>query len=66
MSQFIFFLIGVAVGTVLNLVISDVNTVRGTLEINESDPEKDIYQIRIDDLYSLSKKKRLNCKITHK
>ena len=66
MNPYLLFLIGVIVGTVLTRVVLDFRTAHGILEINESDPEKDIYQIRIDDLDILSKKKRLNCKITHK
>ena len=66
MSQFLLFLIGVVVGTVLNRIIFDLSSAHGTLEINESDPEKDIYQIQIDNLGVLHNKKSLNCKITHK
>ena len=66
MNTYFLFLIGVAVGAIIACVIAAFHTAYGTLEIDESDPEKDIYQIQIEDLDSLSKKKYLKCKIAHK
>ena len=66
MNTYFLFLIGVAAGAIIACVIAAFHTAYGTLEINNSDPEKDIYQIQIEDLDSLSKKKCLKCKITHK
>ena len=66
MNTYLLFLIGVAVGVIIAYVIAAFHTAYGTLEINESDPEKDIYQIQIEDLDNLSKKKYFKCKIAHK
>ena len=35
----------------------------GVLQIDHSDPEKDVYQININDLEALSKKKRFLLKV---
>lgn len=37
----------------------------GTLKIDHSDPEKDLYRFEIDDLDDLSKKKRVILSIKH-
>lgn len=37
----------------------------GTLKIDHSDPEKDLYRFEIDDLDDLSKKKRVILSIEH-
>ena len=36
-----------------------LTTARGTLKIDQSNPEKDLYLFEIDDLDELSKKKRI-------
>ena len=66
MSPYLLFLIGATVGAIIACVIAAFHTAYGTLEIDETNPEKDIYQIQLSDLDSLSKKKHLKCKITHK
>ena len=38
---------------------------RGTLKIDHSDPEKDLYRFEIDDLDNLSKRKRVILSIKH-
>ena len=38
---------------------------RGTLKIDHSDPEKDLYRFEIDDLDNLSKRKRVILSIEH-
>lgn len=57
----------IAVGMISILIIKDIifyiiNKV-GTLKIDHSDPEKDIYRIDINDLNKLSKKKLIILKI---
>ena len=57
----------ITVGVISVLIIKDIifyiiNKV-GTLKINHSDPEKDIYSIDIHDLDKLSKKKLIILKI---
>lgn len=57
-----------ALTMVLLLVIQIVWRIRsasGTLRIDHSNPEKDIYRLEIDNLDDLSKKKRVILKIDH-
>ena len=59
--------IWIAVGAISVLIIKDIifyiiNKV-GTLKIDHSDPEKDIYRIDINNLDKLSKKKLIILKI---
>lgn len=56
------FCIGMLVGVVVTLIIGFsklLTTARGTLKIDRSNPEKDLYLFEIDDLDELSKKKRI-------
>lgn len=56
------FCIGMLVGIVVTLIIGFsklLTTARGTLKIDRSNPEKDLYLFEIDDLDELSKKKRI-------
>lgn len=60
------FIIGYIVGaiiTVLIFVLHRDTAAYGTLRIDRSNPEKDIYRLDIDDLYSLGKKKEIVLKI---
>ena len=59
----------IAIGVISVLIIKDIifyiiNKV-GTLKIDHSDPEKDIYRIDINDLDKLSKKKLIILKINN-
>ena len=57
-------LIGLLVGSIVSNIIFFIRyrTV-GTLRIDHSDPEKDVYRIEIDDLDGLSKKKHVILKV---
>jgi hypothetical protein len=55
--------IGCIVGSIVTSVIFYVRCHYGTLRIDHSDPEKDIYRFDVDDLDKLSKKKRIMLKI---
>lgn len=62
------FCIGMLVGVVATLIISFsklLTTARGTLKIDHSNPEKDLYLFEIDNLDELSKKKRILLNIDH-
>ncbi len=52
---------GLLAGSVLCnvLCIAYINRTYGTLRIDHSNPEKDVYRFDIDDLDSLAKKKRI-------
>lgn len=61
---FILFLIGLVTGgSIVNLIFGIYYKSEGTLRIDHSNLEKDIYRIEIDDLDGLSKKKHIVLKI---
>lgn len=65
MNMYMYMWIAVCVISVLiikDIIFYIVNKV-GTLKIDRSDPEKDIYRIDINDLDKLSKKKLIILKI---
>ena len=66
MNTYFLFLIGVAVAVIIACVIAAFHTAYGTPEIDDSNPEKDVYNLKVGDLDSLSKKKNVRFKITHK
>lgn len=57
-------IVGVIIG-VIAFVWHYCGRTNGTLKIDHSNPEKDIYRIEIDDLDSLNKKKRIVLKVDH-
>lgn len=61
MQNIQFILGGLLAGSVLCnvLCIAYIKRTYGTLRIDHSNPEKDVYRFDIDDLDSLSKKKRI-------
>lgn len=65
MNPYLFFIIGVVVGTVISVIINGLKKSYGVLKIDTSDPAKDKYRIYIDDLDNLNKKKKLLLSIDH-
>ena len=61
------YIIGFVVGCVIQAAVSAIMRIiysgSGTLLIDRSDTEKDVYRLEIDDLDNLAKKKRLDLKI---
>jgi hypothetical protein len=55
----VLFLTGVILGTVISTIVYKSQPAVGTLRIDSSNPEKDVYRFDIDDFESLSKRKRL-------
>lgn len=47
------------VSSIVTLIITYLMSARGTLRIDHSNPEKDVYRIEIDNLEDLSRKKRV-------
>lgn len=66
---YLFFIGGVFVGFCLTSIVQRLRTVFGILKIDRSNPEKDLYSIEIENLDTLTGRKRviLTIKdITHK
>ena len=63
MSWYLWLIVGIIVGMIVTLVFSSilrrVRTACGTLKIDHSNPEKDVYRLDIGDLDKLSNKKRV-------
>ena len=47
------------VSSIVTLIITYRTSARGTLRIDHSNPEKDVYRIEINNLEDLSRKKRV-------
>lgn len=54
---------GVIVTGVFSAILVKVRTSYGTLKIDHSNPEKDIYRFDVNDLDGLSNKKRITLKV---
>ena len=63
MLPYIMFTLGVIFGSIVSCAMYWRRTSVGTLKIDKTDPEKDKYQLVIDDLDTLSNKKRVILKI---
>lgn len=63
MNTYLLFLVGVLVGVIIGYVLVRVQTCYGTLKIDISNPEKEIYRICLDSLENLPKKKRISLKV---
>ena len=47
------------VSSIVTMVVMYLTSARGTLRIDHSNPEKDVYRIEINDLDALSRKKKV-------
>ena len=65
MEWFWGFVAGVIVEAIISTIFNIARTARSTLQIDHSNPEKDVYRFEIDDLDKLSKKKYVELKIDH-
>lgn len=61
--EFIWFTIGVIWGSIVVTIFNLRKRASGTLYIDFSDPEKDIYRLEVDDIATLHKKSRIYVKI---
>ena len=62
--EYLFAVVGVFVGSIISSIIFSIRYRKaGTLRIDHSNPEKDVYRIEIDDLDGLSKKKHVILKV---
>ena len=47
------------VSSIMTMIVMYLTSARGTLRIDHSNPEKDVYLIEINDLDALSRKKKV-------
>ena len=47
------------VSSIVTMIVMYLTSARGTLRIDHSNPEKDVYRIEINNLEDLSRKKRI-------
>ena len=59
------FLIGGIFGAIAYAIIDYLGVAHGTLRIDHSNPEKDIYRLEINNLDQLNKKYYIELKIDH-
>ena len=62
-NPWVYFIAGITVGTVLECLISLFRSTVGTLKIDHTSSEKDIYRIEINDLEELSRRSRIVLKV---
>lgn len=65
MESFLWFAVGVVVEAIIASIYEAIISTRGTLRIDHSNPEKDLYRFEIDNLDKLGKKRYVNLKIDH-
>lgn len=63
MNYFVWITAGVLIGSIISNIIFYACSASGTLRIDHSDPEKDVYRLDVNDLSKLSKYKRVIFKI---
>lgn len=61
--EYVLYLVVLAVITVIVRIVQDKMRTAGTLKIDHSNPEKDVYRLEIDDLEGLSKKHKIVLKV---
>lgn len=61
----LFFFGGLVVGKLLTMIQHAIKTQTGTLQIDHSDPERDLYMIHINRLDMLNKKQYVMLKVDH-
>lgn len=62
----LWYVVGIVIGCIINILICRANSSSGTLRIDHTNPEKDVYRIEVDDLDKLSKKKRIILKVDNR
>lgn len=65
MQYFLGVIIGAIMGVIISWLFSKIRGISGTLKIDHSNPEKDVYRIELDNLDVLSKKYRVVLKVDH-
>lgn len=63
MMYLLWSVVGIFIGSIIGVLIFRAHSSNGTLRIDHTNPEKDVYRIEIDDFDKLSKKKRVILKV---
>lgn len=63
MNTYLLFLAGIVVGSIIGSIIQEIRVAHGTLKIDKSNPQTDVYRLCLNDLDILSKKKYIRLKI---
>lgn len=61
--EYLMLALGLIIGSLVVLIYYRCVTISGVLQIDHSDPDKDIYQINLNSLDDLAKKKRVVLKV---
>ena len=65
MKELLMCVVSSLVSSIVTVLIIFLKSVHGTLRIDRSDPNKDIYRLDLDDLDVLTRKKRVILNIDH-
>ena len=65
MSPSVAFLVGLVMGAMIWDLILFFRKKDGTLKIDHSNPNRDVYRFEVDNLDSLDKKKRISLNVDH-
>lgn len=63
MEIYMWIVVVAAIAIIITEIIMHISAGTGTLRIDHSDPEKDVYRFEVDNLDKLSKKKRIILKV---
>lgn len=65
LEHILMYILGIACGVLVAYFVNQSHTGSGTLKIDHSNPEKDVYRFEIDDLEKLNGKDEIVLKIDH-
>ena len=63
--EFVWAFLGLAVGIAITAWFMSIKDHVGTLRIDQSNPDTDVYRIEIDDLDALARKTSIKLKVDH-
>lgn len=63
--EFLWVCLGAFIGVLVRCIIDAIRTGYGTLHIDHSDPEKDLFRFEIEDLADLNRKSVIQMNVVH-
>ena len=63
MIDFVIGIVGLLIGIIIGALLANAKTVIGSLIIDDTDENTDVYRIEINDLDAIPKKKRILLKV---